>query len=48
MRTGTGPGLAIAREIVLAHSGKIEVSSVPGEGAEFTVTLPVAIPGASG
>jgi len=48
LRTGAGLGLAIAREIVLAHGGKIEVSSVPGEGAEFTVTLPVAIPGASG
>jgi signal transduction histidine kinase len=43
LRTGTGLGLAIAREIVLAHNGKIEVSSMPGEGAVFTVTLPVAI-----
>jgi signal transduction histidine kinase len=43
LRTGTGLGLAIAREIVLVHNGKIEASSMPGEGAEFTVTLPVAI-----
>jgi len=41
LRSGTGLGLAIAREIVLAHNGKIEVSSSPGEGAVFTVTLPV-------
>lgn len=37
---GTGLGLAIAREIVLAHHGKIEVSSAPGVGTEFKVVLP--------
>jgi signal transduction histidine kinase len=42
MRTGVGLGLAIAREIVLAHGGNIEASSSPGEGAEFTVRLPLA------
>jgi signal transduction histidine kinase len=41
LRTGFGLGLAIAKEIVLAHGGRIEVSSRPGEGAEFTVTLPL-------
>ncbi|MBN1188696.1 MAG: HAMP domain-containing histidine kinase [Dehalococcoidales bacterium] len=40
LRSGFGLGLAIAREIVLAHGGEIEVSSQPGEGACFTVTLP--------
>ena len=43
MRTGVGLGLAIAREIVLAHGGTIEASSSPGEGAEFIVRLP-AVP----
>jgi two-component system, OmpR family, sensor kinase len=43
LRTGFGLGLAIAREIVLAHGGKIEISSSPGEGARFIITLPVNI-----
>ncbi len=40
-RTGVGLGLAIAREIVVAHHGSIEVNSIPGEGARFLVTLPL-------
>ncbi len=40
LRAGFGLGLAIAKEIVLAHGGKIEVSSTPGEGTKFMVTLP--------
>ena len=36
---GTGVGLATVRQIVLAHKGKIEVRSKPGEGSTFTVTL---------
>lgn len=38
----TGLGLAIAREVVLAHGGKITVSSVENEGSCFTVSLPIA------
>ena len=45
MRTGVGLGLAIAKEIVLAHGGNIEASSSPGEGAEFIVRLPAVSPG---
>ena len=38
---GTGIGLALVREIVTVHSGKVWVDSTPGQGAEFTVRLPV-------
>jgi two-component system phosphate regulon sensor histidine kinase PhoR len=39
---GTGLGLSIVKHIVLMHGGGISVSSVPGEGTAFTVTLPAA------
>lgn len=39
---GTGMGLAIAREIMLAHGGDIRVESGPGKGVEFTLLLAVA------
>jgi two-component system nitrogen regulation sensor histidine kinase GlnL len=38
---GSGLGLAIIRKIVDAHDGRIDVSSAPGLGTRFTVTLPV-------
>ena len=40
---GTGMGLSIARDIVLAHGGQIRVESAPGEGAEFLVSIPIAM-----
>jgi len=39
---GAGLGLAIARQLVLAHGGTIGVESKPGKGACFWFTLPVA------
>ena len=37
---GTGLGLAIAKAICRAHGGEITVSSAPGKGTTFLVTLP--------
>jgi len=39
---GAGLGLAIAKGIVDAHGGTLNVASRQGEGAEFSFTLPLA------
>ena len=38
---GLGLGLYISEQIVLAHGGRISVSSAEGEGATFRVHLPL-------
>lgn len=38
---GVGLGLPIAKAIVEAHSGRIDVSSEPGKGCRFCVRLPL-------
>jgi signal transduction histidine kinase len=32
----------MADEIVRAHGGRVELSSVPGQGSRFTIHLPVS------
>ncbi|WDE02993.1 sensor histidine kinase [Thalassomonas viridans] len=38
---GTGLGLSISQDIILQHSGRIEVSSHPGTGSCFSIYLPI-------
>lgn len=40
---GTGLGLAIVKHIINRHRGRLRVESEPGEGARFTVVLPMNI-----
>ncbi|WP_084438816.1 ATP-binding protein [Algoriphagus mannitolivorans] len=37
---GTGLGLSLSYDIIKAHGGSIALSSSPGQGAAFTITLP--------
>jgi two-component system NtrC family sensor kinase len=39
---GAGLGLSISFGIIKRHGGEIEVTTIPGEGATFTVRLPVS------
>jgi two-component system sensor histidine kinase BaeS len=43
---GAGIGLAIVRELVLAHDGRVDVESSPGKGSLFRVLLPAPVAGA--
>lgn len=43
-KQGSGIGLAVVRKIVNGHRGLIDVESVPGQGAEFSVRLPLSQP----
>lgn len=38
---GSGLGLALTRDLVEWHAGRIEVDSAPGEGSAFSVVIPL-------
>lgn len=37
---GTGLGLSIVRHVALAHRGRVQLESSPGEGSRFTMHIP--------
>jgi two-component system, OmpR family, sensor kinase len=41
-KPGTGLGLFLSRSFAEAHGGSLAVESRPGEGAIFTLTLPLS------
>jgi signal transduction histidine kinase len=45
---GTGLGLSVARRLARLLGGDLTVESAPGEGARFTVTLPLRAPASDG
>jgi signal transduction histidine kinase len=40
-KRGTGLGLFICKQIILAHKGQITVKTTPGKGTTFRIELPV-------
>ncbi len=39
---GTGLGLALVQQIIVAHGGRVECEGAPGEGCTFTLYLPIS------
>lgn len=43
LNQGTGIGLSITKEFIKIHGGTIEVDSEPGQGATFSIALPLEV-----
>jgi two-component system sensor histidine kinase BaeS len=39
---GMGLGLSIVRDLIIAHGGRLDMDSAPGQGSCFTICLPVS------
>jgi len=41
IKQGMGLGLTIVRDLLTAHGGQISLESTPGQGSQFTISLPL-------
>jgi len=44
IKQGMGLGLSIARDLVVAHGGRLELDSAPEQGSRFTIWIPLEVP----
>lgn len=44
---GTGLGLALVKHVLTRHGGRLSIESTPGEGATFTMHLPLPTGGSA-